>query len=302
MTLPKHIHVVGICGVATSALAIALHDRGVRVTGSDKGFFPPVSTELEKHGIEFYAGWHPEKMLASDKPDLVMAGGSGTSPSNPEILSAKENNIPVLSYTEVLGKYFAKDHSIVCAGTWGKTSTAALLSFILTHADFNPSYMFGGVSLSHLSSAGLTDTSWSVVEGDEYQAAIWDKKAKFFYYKPTHLLLSAISWDHADMYPNEAEYFNAFRKLLSGIPADGLVVACSDNVGVMNIIDTYKGKKVFYGRKGQKGASYTYSNVSQSKAGIAFTITHEDAEFKIQSPVLGLYQSENITGCFAMAH
>ena len=69
---PKHIHIVGICGVATSALAIAFHNKGWKVTGSDKGFFPPVSTELEKHGISFYAGWHPEKMIEGGKLDIVV--------------------------------------------------------------------------------------------------------------------------------------------------------------------------------------------------------------------------------------
>ena len=86
--LPKRVHVIGICGVATSALAIALHNNGVIVTGSDKGFFPPVSTELEKHGIKYYAGWHPEKMVENGVPDLVIiTTASGT--QNPETLYAK---------------------------------------------------------------------------------------------------------------------------------------------------------------------------------------------------------------------
>ena len=100
--LPSHLHIIGICGVATSALAIAFHKKGVRVTGSDKGFFPPVSTELEKQGIEFYAGWHPEKMTENGKTDFVVIGGGGTSPSNPEIIYAKENSIPVFSFSETL--------------------------------------------------------------------------------------------------------------------------------------------------------------------------------------------------------
>ena len=90
--LPKHIHVIGICGVATSALAIAFHKAGVKVTGSDKGFFPPVSTELEKHGISFYAGWHPEKMIESGVPDLVVITTASGS-QNPETLYAKENKL-----------------------------------------------------------------------------------------------------------------------------------------------------------------------------------------------------------------
>ena len=103
----KHIHIVGICGVATSALAIAFHDKGYKVTGSDKGFFPPVSTELEKHKINFYAGWHPENM---GKPDVVIVGtASGT--QNPETIFAKENNIPIYSYPEAIGEFFVKEYT-----------------------------------------------------------------------------------------------------------------------------------------------------------------------------------------------
>src|ERR1035437_1798875 len=147
--LPKRVHIVGIAGVATSALAIAFHKAGVKVTGSDKGFYPPVSTELEKQGINFYAGWHPEKMCSEEHagvgaknslPDVVMIGtASGT--QNPETAFAKEHNIPCYSYPEVIGKFFANKNVIVCAGTRGKTSSSALLSHIMLEAGLDPSYM-----------------------------------------------------------------------------------------------------------------------------------------------------------------
>jgi UDP-N-acetylmuramate: L-alanyl-gamma-D-glutamyl-meso-diaminopimelate ligase len=196
ISLPKKLHVIGICGVATSALAIAFQKRGVLVTGSDKGFFPPVSTELEKQGISFYAGWHPEKMFGgSDYNDSIIIVGTASGTNNPELIFAKEHNIPVYSYPEVIGKYFAKERSIVCAGTWGKTSSSALLSFILDYSGLDPSYMFGGVSLSHSASARISDSKWSVFEGDEYKSSPTDNRAKFFHYKATDLLLTAVSWE-----------------------------------------------------------------------------------------------------------
>ncbi|MEI7463206.1 MAG: Mur ligase domain-containing protein, partial [Candidatus Taylorbacteria bacterium] len=118
--LPKKVHVIGICGVAMSAIAIALKKRGIVVTGSDKGFFPPVSTELEKHGITFYAGWHVEKMIDGGIPDAVMIGAASGS-QNLETIYAIEHKIPMYSYPEILGKYFVKENSIICSGTWGKT-------------------------------------------------------------------------------------------------------------------------------------------------------------------------------------
>jgi UDP-N-acetylmuramate: L-alanyl-gamma-D-glutamyl-meso-diaminopimelate ligase len=299
-TLPKRVHVIGICGVATSALAIAFHKRGVKVTGSDKGFFPPVSTELEKHKVPFYAGWHPEKMTEHGVPDVIIVGTASGS-QNPETAYAKEHNIPMYSFAEAIGEFFAKENSIVCVGTWGKTSSSALLSFILDHASWDPTYMFGGVSLSHESSARLTESQWSVFEGDEYKSSPTDPTAKFFYYKPTHLLLTAVSWDHADLYPTEKEYFAAFEKLLGNIPPAGFITACADHGGVQKILGIFKGKKVTYGREGGKGM-YTYSGVTQSTTGIDLNISFGEKVYQIHSPMLGAYQAENITGCFAMAH
>jgi UDP-N-acetylmuramate: L-alanyl-gamma-D-glutamyl-meso-diaminopimelate ligase len=282
--MQKHLHVIGICGVATSALAIAFHKKGWKVTGSDKGFFPPISTELEKQGVEFYAGWHVEKM---GTPDIVIAGTASGS-QNPETQYAKEKNIPIYSFAQAIGEFFAKQNCIVCVGTWGKSSSSAILSFIMN--DLDPTYMFGGLSLSHDASAKLTDSDWSVFEGDEYKSAPTDPTAKFFYYKPTHLLLSAISWDHADLYPTEQSYFDVFNKLISSV--SGPIVAHTST-------RAHVPKAIWYG---ETDADYMYKNITQTKSGIDFVITHKGTDYPIHSPMLGKFQAENITGCFAMAH
>lgn len=283
----KHIHIIGICGVATSALAVAFHKKGWKVTGSDKGFFPPVSTELEKHGIHFYAGWHPENV---GTPDVVVIGTASGS-QNPETLYVREKNIPMYSFAEAIGKFFVKEYSIVATGTWGKTSSSALLSHILSVAGLDPTYMFGGISLSHDSSALLTDSTYSIFEGDEYKSSPTDTTPKFVYYRPTHLLLTAVSWDHADLYPTEQSYFDTFKKLISNIPATGLVVANKDNAKVCELVTT----AIWYG---SHDADYVYTDVKQSKDGLKFKINGHD----VYSPMIGAFQAENITGCFAMAH
>ena len=158
----NHIHIIGICGVATSALAIAFKNKGWKVTGSDKGFFPPVSTELARHDISFHAGWHPSKV---GRPDVIMIGAASGS-HNPETAYAKEFMIPTYSYPEIISKFFIKENSIVVAGTWGKTSSAALLSFILEKAGYDPTYMFGGVSLSHTASARITHCKYNIFQSD----------------------------------------------------------------------------------------------------------------------------------------
>ena len=303
MNLPKRIHIIGICGVATSALGIAFKNAGVKVTGSDKGFFPPVSTELEKAGIPFYAGWHPEKITEGGTPDFVIAGtASGT--QNPETAYAKEHGIPIKSDAEVRGGFFAEKNSIVCAGTWGKTSSTAILSHILMNAGFDPSFVIGGLSLSS-DAARLGNSDWSIIEGDEYKSSPWDDRPKFEYLHASHLLLTAVSWDHADLYPTEAAYFDAFKKLVASIPSSGLIIANKDQTGVTQTLagsndKEMAGKKVVW--YGKDAANYSYGNISQSKDGLTFEIVHQGKSFEIKSPMLGSFQAENITGCFATAH
>lgn len=307
LSLPKHIHIIGICGVATSALAVAFHEHGVRVTGSDKGFYPPVSTYLQDFGIQYHAGWHPEKIDEYGRPDIIVAGGSGTSLSNPEVMYAKEKGIPLLSFAEALGKYVVKENSIVTVGTWGKTTSSALLSFILIQANLQPSYFTGGLSLSHATGA-ISDSKWSVVEGDEYQVAIWDKRPKFACYTPTHLMLTSVSWDHADLYPTEKQYFSAFEKLVAEIPKTGILLVCNDDAGVHKTIDHLKRPIVSYGKTTE--ADYYYHDIKSTKNGLRFKITantkgegvtRRKGTFEISTPMLGRFNAENITGCFAMA-
>lgn len=291
MNKQQHIHIIGICGVATSALAIAFHNKGWKVTGSDKGFYPPVSTHLTEAGIPYYAGWHPENM---GMPDIVMIGGSGKSSVNPEMLYAKEKNITLYSYPEIIEKYFLRENTIVCAGTWGKTTTSILLSYVLQEAGLDPTYMFGGISLSQKEAAKLTDSKWTVLEGDEYTGSQVDNVAKFFHYHPTHLLLTSVSWDHADVYPTEELYFDAFKKLIAKMPAHGMIVACTDDGGVKKVIDNRK--VISYGKN--TGADFVYSDVEHTKNGLRFKIN----EHAITSPLIGRFNVENITAVFAMAH
>lgn len=324
---PKHLHIIGICGVLTSALACAFKDAGWKVTGSDKGFFPPASTQLEKHGVEFYAGWHPDKMMGYGQPSLIIAAtASGT--KNPETLYLREHNIPTISSTEAIRDHLVRDNSIVVAGTWGKTTSSALLSHILIHAGLDPSYMFGGISLTHdmsarirpvtNSSIGQYKGNWSVLEGDEYKSSPEDPTAKFFYYKPNHLLVTAVSWDHADLYPTEASYFETFGKILRETneriktSGRGLIVACGNNSNLMGLIDSTKVPALTYGIDNNASATanttnrildYIYSKPIVSKDGLSFTITNTSTKnnYQITSPLLGSYNAENITGCFVMA-
>ena len=296
----RKVHFIGICGVAMSAVATALWQKGYKVTGSDAGFFPPVSTHLAHIGIPYYSGWHPEKMVEGGAPDLVIVGNAISS-QNPEFLYVKENKIPFKSYPEAVGEFLIKEHSVVVAGTYGKTTSSALLSHIFKYAGLKPSYMFGGLTQDGSISAAIDNGTWSIVEGDEYSTSKWDKRAKFLHYKPTHLLLSSVKWDHADLYPTEASYFEAFAALLENLPKSGFLVYCIDQEPVAKLIEKAKiSNAISYGLS--KVASYRYENVNQTSDGLTFDIVKDGKAYNISSPLIGSYNAENIAGCLAMAH
>lgn len=290
----KHIHFIGICGVAMSALAIAFQKNNWKVTGSDKGFYPPVSTNLKEAGITFYPGWHVEKMTADGDPDLVVVGNVAGS-ENPEWVYVQKKKIPYRSYPEIVAEYFVKKNSIVCAGTFGKSTSTVLMSWILKHAGKNPSYMFGGVSNNDLDAAAMSNGDWSVLEGDEYKSARWDDRPKFVHYSPTHLLLTAVIWDHADIYPTEEGYIATFKHLVESIPKDGVIVMSEKAREVVGKPDG----TVTYGKNPDN--DFSYGNILQTKHGLSCDISHKGKTYHIVSSAIGAYMADNIAGCFAMA-
>ncbi len=335
----KKIHFIGICGVAMSALALAFKRAGHAVTGSDVGFYPPISTHLKDAGVDFYAGWHPEKVLASFKEgsseDEIVVVGNVASSTNPEWMYVQKHGLNHKSYPEIIKEFFVKQNSIVCAGTYGKTTSTALLTWILQHAGFDPTYMFGGLmapspfqgeegrglpssatgvtfaqrtaTLSNsplererselpLPSANITNADWSVLEGDEYKASKWDNGPKFAYYSPTHLLLSSVVWDHADVYPTEEKYFTTFETLIKKIPKKGLRVI-SEKVDAHLLAGT---KAIRYGKTA--GCDYVFGKVVETKHGVSFEISHQSHVYQLEIPCLGEYMADNATGCFAMAN
>ncbi|MGC9605487.1 MAG: Mur ligase family protein [Minisyncoccia bacterium] len=298
MAKPQKVHFIGICGVAMSAVATALREKGYKVTGSDAGFFPPVSTHLDKLGIPYYAGWHPEKMIADGTPDFVVVGNA-IATQNPELAYVEEHGVPFKSYPEAVGEFIIKKNSIVAAGTYGKTTSSALLTHILRRAGREPSYMIGGLTQDGLPSAAIDSGEWSVVEGDEYTSAKWDQRPKFAHYKPTHLLLTAVKWDHADIYKTEESYFEAFRGLIRSVPKEGMIVACIDDDQAPKMLAEAGRDFISYGTSSR--AKYRYEDVFQSERGLAWSVIHGDLRYDIESPLLGKYNAENATGCFALA-
>jgi len=241
---PKSIHFIGICGVTMAPLAVLYKQMGWRVTGSDRAFFPPMSTYLEKNGIVIMPGFKENHL--NPHPDLVLVMAFITD-KNPEVVAARKLNIPIRVYADVLPELIEKENSVVIAGDCGKTSTTALIAWVLEMGGYNPNFMIGGIAKNFEHGIRRTDSDWSVLEGDEYPASSWNNTPRFLSYNPRYLILTGIHWDHMDKYPSATKYLNIFRELVRRVPRDGMVIAHKNDVNVQEILkDKSIGAKILF--------------------------------------------------------
>jgi len=221
----RHVHLVAVGGVAMAALAGMLQQRGLRVTGSDEAVYPPMSTLLARLGITVLEGHGPQNLLP--RPDLVIIGNK-VSRDNAEVQAVLAAGLPYLSLPEALGAFFiAGRQSLVVAGTHGKTTSTAMLAWVLECAGRDPSLMVGGESLDFRGNFKLGAGAHFVVEGDEYDSAFFDKGPKFLHYRPDALILTAVEFDHADIYPDLEAVKAAFRRLVALLPSGAPLLVAS---------------------------------------------------------------------------
>jgi UDP-N-acetylmuramate: L-alanyl-gamma-D-glutamyl-meso-diaminopimelate ligase len=204
-----------------------LQAKGYKVTGSDQQVYPPMSTFLEKLGIELFHGFS-EKHL-SPLPDLVVIGNV-VSRGNPEVESVLNRRIRYTSMAEVLKEFFIRGkRSIVVTGTHGKTTTTSLLAWFLESAGHDPSFLVGGIAENFGSSFKLGGGEVFVIEGDEYDTAFFDKGPKFLHYLPERVIFNNCEFDHADIYPDLEAVKTSFRRLINIIPSEGRLFAGWDD-------------------------------------------------------------------------
>jgi UDP-N-acetylmuramate: L-alanyl-gamma-D-glutamyl-meso-diaminopimelate ligase len=220
----KHVHMIGVAGTGMGALAGLLKQAGHRVTGSDVAFYPPMGDKLREWGVELRAGYRAEHV--ADHPDLVVVGNVCRR-DNPEARAAIDGGLAYVSMPGALETLFLADrHSIVVAGTHGKTTTTALVTHLLRVAERDPGFLLGGVPRDFPESFALGHPGGAfVIEGDEYDSAFFEKQPKFFRYRAERVILTSVEHDHVDIYPTMDAYRAAFAGLIDRIPNDGLLVA-----------------------------------------------------------------------------
>ncbi len=228
------VHLSGICGAAMASLAGLLRERGHAVTGSDQDVYPPMSTQLEELGIPIRSPY--EARNVPEDADLVVIGNA-LSRGNPEVEAVLDRRQRMTSLPALLAEEFLRPKvSLVVAGTHGKTTTSALLAFLLDRAGFDPSFLVGGVPNDFGRSYRLGGGPHFVVEGDEYDCAFFDKRPKFVHYLPVVAVIGNVEYDHADIYPDLAAVQAAFVRLLNVIPRQGLLVAGTESPALKDIL------------------------------------------------------------------
>jgi len=230
---PRNFHFIGICGTAMGSVAVALRERGFIVTGSDENIYPPMSTFLEGRGITLQQGFRPENIPADAE---IIVIGNAMKRGNPEVEAVLNRKLSYVSLPEILKEFFLRGrHNLVVTGTHGKTTTAALLAWIMTVAELDPSYVIGGIPKNLGQGALLHDSKYCVIEGDEYDTAFFDKRSKFVHYLPELVIVNNIEFDHADIFNNLAEITLSFRRLLNIVPQNGMVLLNGDDPNCVEV-------------------------------------------------------------------
>jgi len=289
------IHILGIGGTFMGGVAVLARALGHEVTGSDRGVYPPMSTQLESQGITLHEGYDPDHL--KPEPDLVVIGNA-LSRGNPAVEYLLDRGIPYTSGAQwVAENILHRRWVIAVAGTHGKTTTSGMLAWILDYANLKPGFLIGGVPENFGVSARLGSEPFFVIEADEYDTAFFDKRSKFVHYRPRTAVLNNLEFDHADIFPDVSAIQRQFHHLVRTVPSNGLLVvngtdarlADTLNLGCWTPVETFAGTRGWQAIPLVPDAS-------------RFRITFEDQEQgMVEWGLIGLHNMHNAVAAVAAA-
>ncbi len=303
--------ILGMGGVATGSLAIALGRMGDEVGGSDSGVYPPMSDLLREAGICWQEGFSANGLAAfAEAGECTVVVGNAIPRGNPELEYALDSGLRLTSLPEVLHERFLQDRvPVVCAGTHGKTTTSNLSAWVLQQAGLSCGWFVGGktAGLNTPLSAAVEGAPF-VIEGDEYDTVFYDKRSKFFHYWPQVLVLNHLEFDHADIFSSLEEIRTAFRRLVNMVPAKGLVLVNGDCGDALAVCEKAFCPVIQFG----SGTNNTYQLLDE-KPGDTYAVhrcliptnpTEPEAgreELCITSKLQGEYNGRNLLAALAVA-
>ena len=229
-----HLHILGICGTFMGGIAAIAREAGHRVTGCDANVYPPMSDQLRALGIELIEGFDAGQMALA--PDVFVIGNVVTR-GNPLLEAILDAGARYTSGPQWLAEHvLAGRHVLAVAGTHGKTTTTSMLAWILEQAGLEPGFLVGGVPLNFGVSARLGRGRCFVIEADEYDTALFDKRSKFVHYRPRTAVLNNLEYDHADIFPDLTAIETQFHHLVRTVPASGRLVVNARDEALQRVL------------------------------------------------------------------
>ena len=276
-------------------VAAALRERGCTVTGSDEKVYPPMSDFLRARGIPLTEPYRAEN-LPNDAEIVVV--GNAIKRGNPEVEAVLNRKLYYLSLPEVLKEFFLRGrHNLVVTGTHGKTTTSALLTWMLTVGELEPGYVIGGLPRNLGQGALFNDSKHFVIEGDEYDSAFFDKRSKFIHYLPELLVINNIEFDHADIFDDLAAVKLSFRRLVNIVPQNGMIVLNGDDPNCVEVAQDCLAPIVEVGFS--ENCAERIRNVSYGSHGSHFTLGETPFELPTHRGIQRAQRSDG-GGCGAL--
>lgn len=294
----KSIHLIAICGTGMGALAGMLKEAGFKVTGSDHHVYPPMSVFLSELGIEIFEGFRPENL--SHRPDLVVVGNA-VSKDNPEVAAMFELAILYCSLPQALNRFFMTGKgALVVTGTHGKTTTSALLAWVLAIAGLNPGFMVGGILKNFGRNYNIGGGAHFVVEGDEYDTAFFDKGPKFLHYTPSRAILTSVEFDHADIYRDLAHVKNSFSDFIAAMPQEAMLAGYDGDPVVRELLTQAPCWTAFYGL--EERSPWRLENMHSDSPWTHFEVTRRGKHFgTFKTHLIGRHNVLNALAAIAVA-
>ena len=289
-----HIHILGVCGTFMGGIAALAKAAGHNVTGCDANVYPPMSTQLEAQGVKLIEGFGADQISLG--PDVFVIGNVVTR-GNALMEEILNRGLPYISGPQWLAENVLRGRRILAvAGTHGKTTTAAMLAWMLEHAGLEPGFLIGGVPENFGISARIGREPFFVIEADEYDTAFFDKRSKFVHYLPRTAILNNLEFDHADIFPDLAAIETQFHHLVRTVPANGLIVTNGADANLERVLARGCWTPV------ERFAAAGGWHAGPQSADGRFTVSFKsEPQGEVQWDLLGVHNQQNALAAIAAA-
>lgn len=282
------IHFIAIGGSAMHNLALAMHQKGYQVSGSDDSIFEPSKTRLQKVGLlPEELGWFPNK-ITTDLDCVIL--GMHAHQDNPELAKAQELNVPIYSYPEFLAKEAQDKQRLVVAGSHGKTTITAAVLHVLNECNRKESYMVGALLDGYECMVNIEpETKWMVLEGDEYLSSPLDLRSKFLWYQPHVAIITGIAWDHYNVFPSFENYAEQFTSFIKSMEPNSTLYYFDEDENLKNCISNSKREDIQF---------VPYNAPQYEVTNGTYTVKHNQKTYQLG--VTGKHNMQNLLGAMLL--